>query len=190
MWLLLPSLVLHCWARHFEILDSLWSWFFLKRTPSKEHHGPYWKHWSKKYTESSFSVNLWSSSHTQKKFKVAKIWLWVLPFCVLQSVSVTSWTRSACVAEEWHFCETQLIQTEEDLAGKGGQTDVIILDFTKAFYMVQYKHLLLKLDFCGIRGKTNRWIEDFFSNRSQQIVAEGKHSSQAQSPQAYPKALS
>ena len=64
-------------------------------------------------------------------------------------------------------CETQLILTVEVLAGetdKGGQTDVILLDFSKAFDKVPYKRLLLKLDFYGIRGMTKRWIEDFLSN--------------------------
>ena len=63
--------------------------------------------------------------------------------------------------------ETQLILTVDDLAGetdKGGQTDVILLDFSKAFDKVPYKRLLLKLDFYGIRGMTKRWIEDFLSN--------------------------
>ena len=66
-----------------------------------------------------------------------------------------------------HSCETQLILTVEVLAGetdKGGQTDVILLDFSKAFDKVPYKRLLLKLDFYGIRGMTKRWIEDFLSN--------------------------
>ena len=35
---------------------------------------------------------------------------------------------------------------------------------------------MLKLDFYGIRGKTKRWIEDFLSNRTLQVVVEGEHS--------------
>ena len=78
-----------------------------------------------------------------------------------------------------HSCETQLILTVEDLAGeidRGGQTDIILLDFSKAFDKVPHKHLLLKLDFYGIRGKTKRWTEDFLSNRTKQVVVEGEHS--------------
>ena len=51
-------------------------------------------------------------------------------------------------------CETQLILKVEDLAGeidKGGQTDEILLDFSKAFDKVPQMRLLLKLDFYGIR---------------------------------------
>ena len=74
--------------------------------------------------------------------------------------------------------ETQLILTVEELAGeinKGGQTDIILLDFSKVFDKVPHKLLLLKLDFYGIRGGTKRQIEDFLSKRTQQMVAEGKH---------------
>ena len=49
-------------------------------------------------------------------------------------------------------CGTQLILIVEDLAGeidKGGQTDMIRLDFLKAFDRLPDK-CPLKLDFCGI----------------------------------------
>ena len=76
-------------------------------------------------------------------------------------------------------CETQLILTVEDLAseiGKGGQTEVILQDYLKAFKNVAHKRLSLKLDFYGTRGKSKRWIEDFLSNRTQQVEVEGEHS--------------
>ena len=49
-------------------------------------------------------------------------------------------------------CETQviLIFFVEDLAGeigKGGQSNIILLDFSKAFDKVPHKRLLMKLDF-------------------------------------------
>ena len=75
--------------------------------------------------------------------------------------------------------ETQLILTVEELAGeinKGGQTDIILLNFSKGFDKVLHKRLLFKVDFYGIRGKTKRWTQDFFSNRTQQVAVEGKHS--------------
>ena len=53
-------------------------------------------------------------------------------------------------------CEIQLISAIHDWA-KGinfrSQTDVILLDFSKAFDSVPHKRLLVKLDFDGIRGK-------------------------------------
>ena len=76
-------------------------------------------------------------------------------------------------------CETQLILTAHDLAkhlDNSGQTDAILLDFSKAFDKVPHKRLLIKLDFYGIRGKTKRWIENFLLCRTQQVAVEGETS--------------
>ena len=59
---------------------------------------------------------------------------------------------------------------------KGTQTDMIILEFSKAFDRVPQRRLLMKMYHYGIRGNTHKWIESFLFNRSQQVVAEGKTS--------------
>ena len=54
-----------------------------------------------------------------------------------------------------HSCETQLIETIDNFAStlnKGGQTDIIALDFSNAFDRVPHKQLIHKLDHYGIRG--------------------------------------
>ena len=74
-------------------------------------------------------------------------------------------------------CETQLIQTTHDFATNLDnkiQTDVAILDFTKAFDKVDHKLLLYKLQYYGIRGNILNWIENFLTNRSQKVVIDGK----------------
>ena len=76
-------------------------------------------------------------------------------------------------------CETQLILTTDDLAAEidaGGQTDIILLDFAKAFDKVPHQRLLMTLDHYGIRGKTLKWIACFLADRSQQVVVEGQMS--------------
>jgi hypothetical protein len=76
-------------------------------------------------------------------------------------------------------CETQLILTVDDLSStldKSGQTDTILLDFSKAFDKVPHQRLLLKLQYYGIRGQTLRWIQSYLTDRTQQVVVEGKTS--------------
>ena len=76
-------------------------------------------------------------------------------------------------------CETQLITTINDLAttmDTKSQTDLILLDFSKAFDKVPHKRLIKKLQNYGIRGNINRWITDFLRDRTQQVVLEGEKS--------------
>ena len=76
-------------------------------------------------------------------------------------------------------CETQLILTVDDLAAvleESGQTDTILLDFSKAFDKVPHRRLLLKLHHTGIRGRTLKWMDSFLSDRTQQVLVEGQRS--------------
>jgi hypothetical protein len=80
---------------------------------------------------------------------------------------------------ERRSCETQLAMLVEDLtrkASQGKQTDLILLDFSKAFDMVNHEKLLLKLHKYGIRGPTLSWIRAFLSGRTQTVVLEGESS--------------
>ena len=58
------------------------------------------------------------------------------------------------------------------------QTDLILLDFSKAFDKVHIAHekLLLKLHFYSIKGNTLNWIKDFLDNRSQSVFLDGSNS--------------
>ena len=73
-------------------------------------------------------------------------------------------------------CETQLVSLVHELAtslDSGVQTDLAILDFSKAFDKVPHRRLLRKLDHYGVRGNTFLWIKDFLSNRNQQVIVDG-----------------
>ena len=77
-------------------------------------------------------------------------------------------------------CETQLIATVNDLAeglNTGNQTDVILLDFSKAFDKVPHVRLCHKLHHLGINGSLLTWIKHFLTNRQQQVVVNGESSS-------------
>ena len=53
------------------------------------------------------------------------------------------------------------------------QTDVILLDFTKAFDKVSHKRLCSKLAHYGIRGALLTWINDFLTGRTQRVTVNG-----------------
>ena len=56
------------------------------------------------------------------------------------------------------------------------QTDLVMLDFSKAFDTVPHKKLLHKIKYYGIDGKINNWIKMFLTERQQQGVIEGESS--------------
>ena len=75
---------------------------------------------------------------------------------------------------ERRSCETQLIMLIEDLARNASldkQTDIILLDFSKAFDKVNHSKLLWKLHQYGIRGHV---LRAFLGSRSQQLVIDGE----------------
>ena len=77
-------------------------------------------------------------------------------------------------------CETQLITVIHDITSqldKGGQTDLVLLDFAKAFDKVPHRRLINKLFSVGINQTALTWIESFLSGRSQEVVVGGKESS-------------
>ena len=78
-------------------------------------------------------------------------------------------------------CETQLVMLMEDMsrnANAGQQTDLILLDFSKAFDKVSHEKVLHKLHRYGICGHVLHWIKAFLANRSQTVVLEGEKSAQ------------
>ena len=73
-------------------------------------------------------------------------------------------------------CETQLVQFVEDIISNGAvnrghkQTDLIIIDFAKAFDKVRHRRLLHKLEYYRIRGFTQKCINSWLSGRTHQVV--------------------
>ena len=81
-------------------------------------------------------------------------------------------------------CETQLVQFFNDLVSNldgalncnHRQTDVIIMDFAKAFDKVPHRRLLYKLDYYEIRGSPHKRITSWLSRRFQKVVLDGQAS--------------
>lgn len=79
-------------------------------------------------------------------------------------------------------CETQLVEFVQELTNntaEGLQTDVIVMDFSKAFDKVPHRRLSQKISHYGIRGSTLSWIENFLCNRKQKVVVDGEASTYA-----------
>ena len=89
------------------------------------------------------------------------------------------------VPDDWkHFrkkrsTHTQLLAFTQDILANlsgGRQTDVIIMEFAKAFDKVSHHRLIQKLERYGITGPVNTWIEKFFKDRKQRVACEGIYS--------------
>ena len=75
--------------------------------------------------------------------------------------------------------ETQLLVTLQDLLksfDKKIQTDVAILDFSKAFDTVPHDKLLYKMNRYGVHGNTLKWLSLFLKDRTMKVVVEGEES--------------
>ena len=78
-------------------------------------------------------------------------------------------------------CETQLIDFIHKLSSSmhdGTQTDIVVMDFAKAFDTVPHTHLLLKLRRLGVDPTTTGWISSFLKGRRQRVVLDGVMSSE------------
>ena len=76
----------------------------------------------------------------------------------------------------WKPIESQLLLATEDLAQNYVdkiQTDLFVLDFSKAFDVVPHQRLLHKLDHYG---PTLLWIQNFLNTRTQKVVVDGSFS--------------
>ena len=71
---------------------------------------------------------------------------------------------------------TNLLEYLEQLTAmvdKGVATDVVYLDFSKAFDKVDHGVLLHKLKQLGVGGKVGTWLATFLSNRYQIVACNG-----------------
>ena len=67
------------------------------------------------------------------------------------------------------------------------KTDVVVLDFSKAFDVAPHQRLLHKLDHYGIRGATLHWIQNFLTKWTQNVVVDGCSSESARMRSSVPQ---
>ena len=89
--------------------------------------------------------------------------------------------------------ETQLIEFIDDLTSnqeEGQQTDILIMDFAKAFDKVDHSLLIHKLHHYGIRGEVNTWIKNWLKDRTQSVIVEREKSEPSVWTLVFPKVRS
>ena len=77
-------------------------------------------------------------------------------------------------------CVTQLLGVLHDIGkslDNNRQVDVLYLDFSKAFDLVDHAILLQKLQLHGINGSLLCWFDSYLNDRQQRVVIEGAVSS-------------
>ena len=80
---------------------------------------------------------------------------------------VSSWALIRNATYQYH-------RASSSVRNHRNQTDLLILDFSKAFDKVAHKRLLLKLQYYGIRGLVLAWIKAWLIGRTQQVAFEGE----------------
>ena len=80
---------------------------------------------------------------------------------------------------KFRSCLSQLIEHYDNIleaVSAGNNVDVIYLDYSKAFDVVDHHILLRKLQDSGITGKIGTWISNFISDRKQTVTVNQKQS--------------
>jgi hypothetical protein len=71
----------------------------------------------------------------------------------------------------------QVLHSVGQCLDKNIQTDIIYLDFAKAFDSVDHQILLRKLKSYSVTGRLLDWFRDYLSGRTQRVVVDGVSSS-------------
>ena len=69
----------------------------------------------------------------------------------------------------------------------GKQTDLILLDLSKAFDKVNHLKRLYKLSCFGVKGNTLNWIQSFLIGRTQTVVLDGESSEEVKVTSGVPQ---
>ena len=89
-----------------------------------------------------------------------------------------------------HSCLTQLLKHIDDILhnlNEDKETDVIYLDFEKAFDKVDHEILLAKLKNYQITGKLYNWLVEYLKDRTQYVVVNGSKSNPAEVKSGVPQ---
>ena len=104
---------------------------------------------------------------------------------VLRTRIVDFFERNEIICNSQHgfrkgrSCLTELLDHIDDILSglvQNKDTDVIYLDYAKAFDKVDHELLIQKLRIYGLHPKAIEWISSFLTDRTQSVVVNGVHS--------------
>ena len=137
--------------------------------------------WRKAFVTGIYKKGLKSSPENYRPVSLTCISCKLMEHIVLSHMSKHLSNHNIIVENQHGFrekrsCETQLLEAMHDWAeclNRTSQTDILMLDFSKAFDKVPHQRLAAKLHHYGIRGKTLCWIQGFLANREQSVTMNG-----------------
>ena len=89
-----------------------------------------------------------------------------------------------------YSCDTQLaglIQDLTDIVDGRGETDAVLIDFSKAFDVVPHKRLVEKINRLGIDDKIVTWVDEWLTSRTQRVKVGENFSNELQVTSGVPQ---
>ena len=86
--------------------------------------------------------------------------------CILADCQHGFRSQRSCVTQLVQFVHNIISNLDGAMNRGHKQTDLIIMDFAKAFDKVPYRRLLHILNYYGIRGSTHKWISSWLWGQS------------------------
>jgi len=101
---------------------------------------------------------------------------------------IASYLRQVWDKNEWLYegqhgfrpgysCESQVITVCQDIADSmdnGDRIDAIVIDFSKAFYLVPHDRLVMKIAISGVDSRVVAWAREFLRGRTQRVKVGGQ----------------
>ena len=89
-----------------------------------------------------------------------------------------------------YSCESQVITVCQDIADfidNGDRNDAIVIDFSKAFDLVPYDRLLMKIAISGLDSRIVAWVREFILCRTQRVKVGGQLSEEVRVTSGVPQ---